>query len=284
MGFFTYKYDQLYNPLLQALRNLGGSANISEIDEEVAKILNLSDEAINDIHKGNRTKLSYRLAWARFYLRRYGLLENSARGIWSLTAEGLKVDSVDESEVTKTVKAEDLKKKQDAEANADANDDIEDGPTEELEWQDELLNIVKEIKPDAFERLCQRMLRELGFLNVEVTGKSGDGGIDGKGIVQLGGVLSFHIVFQCKRYQGSISSSIIRDFRGAMIGRADKGLVITTGTFTRDSRIEAQRDGAPPIDLIDGYQLAEKLKDLKLGVETYTVEQVKIKADWFSNI
>ena len=128
------------------------------------------------------------------------------------------------------------------------------------------------------------MLRELGFSNVEVTGKSGDGGIDGKGVVRLGGVLSFHVVFQCKRYQGTVSSGQIRDFRGSMIGRADKGLLITTGTFTRDAKQEAQRDGAPPIDLVDGYQMADRLRELGLGVEVYTVEQVKILSDWFTDL
>lgn len=137
--------------------------------------------------------------------------------------------------------------------------------------------------PDKFERLCQRMLRELGFVNVEVTGRSGDGGIDGKGILKLGGVLSFHVVFQCKRYRSSIAPTVIRDFRGAMIGRADKGLVITTGTFTRDAKKEAQRDGAIPIDLIDGNDFVDKLKELQLGVSTKTEEKVFIDQQWFDN-
>ena len=144
----------------------------------------------------------------------------------------------------------------------------------ELSWEDELIGIMKQMPPDAFERLSQRFLRELGFINVEVTGKSGDGGIDGVGVIKLGGILSFHVVFQCKRYSGSVSSSAIRDFRGAMIGRADKGLFITTGTFTRDAKQEAQRDGAPPIDLLDGNAFAEHLKNLRLGVNVELRENV----------
>ena len=143
---------------------------------------------------------------------------------------------------------------------------------------------IKNIHPDQIERLCQRLLRELGFVNVEVTGKTNDGGIDGKGMIRLGGVLSFHVVFQAKRYQGSVSSSVIRDFRGAMSGRADKGLIMTTGSFTREAKKEAQRDGATPIDLIDGNDFAEKLKELNLGVTVELVEKVKIKPDWFKNI
>jgi restriction system protein len=140
--------------------------------------------------------------------------------------------------------------------------------------------------PSAFERLCQRLLRESGFIQVEVTGKVGDGGIDGKGVVKLGGVLSFHVVFQCKRYAGSVSPSAIRDFRGAMMGRADKGLFLTTGTFTQEARKEAQRDGAPPLDLIDGDDLVVMLKEKRLGVEVgqRIIEEISIDADWFQKI
>jgi restriction system protein len=138
--------------------------------------------------------------------------------------------------------------------------------------------------PDAFERLCQRLLRESGFTEVKVTGKSGDGGIDGVGVVQLGGFLSFPIIFQCKRYQGSVGPGVVRDFRGAMIGRSDRGLIITTGTFSQDARNEATRDGAPPIDLVDGEQLVEKLKDLRLGVEVKMIEDVTVQPEWFKEI
>ena len=137
------------------------------------------------------------------------------------------------------------------------------------------------MEPDAFERLCQRLLRELGFKNVEVTGRSGDGGIDGKGILNIGSVITFRVVFQCKRYKDSVSSNVVRDFRGAVQGRADKGLIITTGSFTRDARAEAQRDGALTIDLLDGNELAQKLKDLGLGVKVIMVEEVSINTEWF---
>ena len=138
--------------------------------------------------------------------------------------------------------------------------------------------------PDAFERLAKRILRESGFVQVEVTGRTGDGGIDGKGIMRLSGLLSFHVIFQCKKYQGSVSASDIRDFRGAMIGRADKGLFITTGTFTSSAVKEATRDGAPPINLIDGDQLADKLKELGLGIKREMVEKVTVDSDWFISI
>ena len=138
--------------------------------------------------------------------------------------------------------------------------------------------------PTAFERLCQRVLRESGFIEVEVTKRSGDGGIDGYGTIRIGGLISFNVLFQSKRYRGNIGADVVRDFRGAMVGRADKGLIITTGGFTIEARREATRDGAPPLDLIDGRLLAEKLKELKLGVATTFVEHVDVEEDWFRSI
>ncbi|WP_439489003.1 restriction endonuclease [Algoriphagus sp.] len=282
---FIYKYDDLFNPTLKALKKLGDSGAVSEIEEEVAQLLGLTEEAINEGHgKGNTTKLSYRLAWARNYLKQYGLLENSSRGVWALTEEGQKVLEVNKEKVKRAVVKKDreqrlAKKEKDSPELQSTTEEIE-----EFSWQDKLLDTLRSIHPDQFERLCQRLLRELGFVNVEVTGKTNDGGIDGKGIIRIGGVLSFHVVFQAKRYQGSVSSSVIRDFRGAMSGRADKGLIMTTGSFTREAKKEAQRDGAIPIDLIDGNDFAEKLKELKLGVSVELVEEVKIKPEWFKSI
>ena len=281
MEHFKYKYDDLFNAVLQALHKLGGSGTNSEIEEQVILLLNLSDLEVEEIHRGNTTKLAYRLAWARNYLKRLGLLENSGRAIWTLTAQGQKTNSIDQKEAKKVVKELSGVKKP-SESPKEVVEESEE--LEELSWEEELIELMKSIEPAAFERLSQRLLRELGFINVEVTGKSGDGGIDGVGVIKLGGVLSFHVVFQCKRYTGSVSSGAIRDFRGAMIGRADKGLFITTGTFTREAKQEAQRDGAPPIDLIDGNAFAEHLKDLRLGVSVELREEVTIKHGWFDEI
>jgi len=283
---FKYKYDDLFNPTLKALKNLGGSGSVSEIEEQVIDILNLTEDAINEIHRESTTKLTYRLAWARNYLKRYGLIENSSRGVWALTETGQKIDDVDKEKVKKDVFKKDKEQRLGNQTKEKGEPNLED-KTEEVEefgWQDKLIETMKEIHPDQFERLCQRLLRELGFVNVEVTGRTNDGGIDGKGIIKLGRVLSYHVVFQAKRYQGSVSSSVIRDFRGAMSGRADKGLILTTGSFTREAKKEATRDGATPIDLIDGNDFAEHLKKLNLGVSVEMVEEVKIKGDWFKNL
>lgn len=288
MEIFRYKYDELFNPVLQALHKLGGSGTNNEIEEAVIELLGLTDNEVEDIHRGNTSKLSYRSAWARNYLKRLGFIENSGRALWALTSEGLKTQKIDKEEAKKIVKNLSGVKKEKPSKNEQKSEAIhaveESEELNELSWEEELIEILKSMEPGAFERLSQRFLRELGFTNVEVTGKSGDGGIDGVGAIKVGGVLSFHVVFQCKRYAGSVSSPAIRDFRGAMIGRADKGLFITTGTFTRDAKREAQRDGAPPIDLIDGNDLAEQLKNLRLGVSVQMKEEVEIKPQWFNDI
>lgn len=285
--YFKYKYDDLFNPTLQALRNLGDSGSVREIEEEVIQILHLQEEAVNEIHRESTTKLTYRLAWARNYLKRYGLLENSSRGVWTLTEAGQKTPEVNKDKVKRAVV------KLDREERLQKGMSTKDLPTkdsekpqeiEEFSWQEKLLETIRNVEPAQFERLCQRLLRELGFINVEVTGKTNDGGIDGKGILRIGEVLSFHVVFQAKRYQGTVSPAVIRDFRGAMDGRAEKGLIMTTGSFSREARKEAIRDGAKQIDLIDGNEFAEKLKDLRLGVTVELVEEVKVRTEWFKGL
>jgi restriction system protein len=206
------------------------------------------------------------------------LVENSARGVWALTPKGQKTSSVKKDVVKRLVQEEDRKRRE-------VRQSQEDHVPDELSWEAEALAALKQMPPEAFERLCQRVLRESGFIQVEVTGRAGDGGIDGRGVVKLGAILSFHVHFQCKRYKDTVSAPVIRDFRGAMVGRADKGIIITTGTFTRDAKAEALRDGAPPLDLIDGDEFVQMLKAYRLGIEVREkiVEQIKVDPDWFTS-
>jgi restriction system protein len=281
-------YDQLMNPLIKALKLLGGSGTIDEINEKVFEIENIPQEIINIPHgkDGSRSEVEYRLAWTRTYLKSFGLLENSRRGVWAIVADKSAIDKVDPKEVVTYVRSlskteEKIKSENDEEL--DSNDI--DAPEEVQDWRHILRETLLNISPDAFERLVKRILRESGFYQVEVTGKTSDGGIDGKGIFRIAGFISFNVLFQCKRYRNtSITSSDIRDFRGALQGRADKGLFITTSTFTRDAIKESSRDGAPPIDLIDGEALIDKLKELKLGMKIELIEKVEIQKDWYNSI
>lgn len=284
MKEFTYKFYELFNPTIRALQKLGGSGSVSEIEDYVIEDLKLSDEEINDIHRGTTTKLNYRLRWARNYLKNFGILVNSERGIWALNSKGLKTTKVDPKEVMKKVREVNKNSSATQNYSEDEPQPIINTDEADLKWKYELLAQIKNIPASSFERLCQRFLRELGFINVEVTGKPNDGGIDGRGILRLGGVLSFHVAFQAKRYKDTVGPDVIRDFRGSMSVNVDKGLVITTGRFTREARKEAQRDGAIPIDLIDGDELVEKLKELKLFVTIEMVEKVSIETDWQKNI
>ena len=283
------KYPDLLNPTLTALHALGGSASIREIVNQVIEDMGLS-AAITQVPHGrrSRTELEYQLAWARTYLKNYGLIENSERSVWSLTATGRETQRVEPKEVVRLVQQSKQARKQ-AETKEDALAEeieilAEDSAGETADWREDLLDTLRNIPPDAFERLCQRLLRESGFIEVEVTGRSGDGGIDGHGIIRLAGLISFPVLFQCKRYSGSVSPSVVRDFRGAMMGRAEKGVILTTGGFTKEAQREATRDGATPIDLIDGELLIDKMKELKLGVSAKMVEVVEVDRDWFASI
>jgi len=263
---------------------LGGSGSVEEVYGKTVEIAGLPEDVLAQLHrpgKSSQTEVGYRLAWARTYLKKYGLLENSNRGVWSLTEKAKSLHTVDTSEVVRFVRNLD---KQESPKKG-AIDDTTRELTDEERWKDKLsILLTQKLDSAGFERLIQRVLRESGFIHVEVTGRTGDGGIDGKGIARIHGLMSFHVFFQCKKYAGSVSAGEIRDFRGAMVGRADKGLFVTTGVFTPAAVKEATRDGAPPIDLVDGDELAEKLKSLSLGVKTELVERVTIDEAWFESI
>lgn len=259
-------YQQFLWPVVTALRELGDSGSIDEIVGTVLRGEDLSDLQQQVLHgDGPQTEIEYRLAWARTYLKGMGLLNNSQRGIWSLTDAGKTVekDVIPELRREYILRLRKVRKAK-APSQLDQPEEDEDGE-EELHWRDSLLDALTAMSPDGFERLAQRLLREAGFISATVTGRSGDGGIDGLGIYRMS-LVSFPVFFQCKRYKGSVGPAVVRDFRGAMVGRGDKGLLITTGTFTTDAKAEATRDGAPPVDLIDGQRLCDLLKEYGLVV------------------
>jgi restriction system protein len=276
------KYDEFHWPVIRALKEIGGSASIAELYERVVADMKLDEVTLAVPHgDGTSTEVEYRLAWARTYLKKVGAIDNSERGVWALTTKGRNFTEKDADDVTRQVRLSIKANKPKSEPS------LEEEPSSiepaEGTWKDQLLGVRKSMPPDAFERLCQRILRESGFTKVEVTGRSGDGGIDGAGVLRMN-LVSFHVLFQCKRWKDAVSAPVIRDFRGAMIGRADKGLVITTGRFTSDAQREAVRDGAPAIDLVDGDTLCDLLRALRLGVEVRTVEVVEIRPDLISGI
>ncbi len=300
------KLEDFLLPTLKVLDSHGGSATIEEIEAALIEAEEITPAQMEVAYPtSGAAMVPDRMSWARSYLKIAGLLSSGGRGVWVLTDEGRHAAVLTDAEVRQMVAAAGSahnaklyarKKAKEAAAaesgNASASGQgeaiiLHEQPSEEeeAEWADTLLATLKAMPPDGFERLAQRLLRESGFVRVEVTGKSGDGGIDGSGVLRMN-LISVQVLFQCKRYAGSVPSSTVRDFRGAMQGRADKGLIITTGSFTAEARKEATRDGAPAIDLIDGEALCELLRERELGVRVRQVvrEEVEVIPTFFAEI
>jgi len=272
-------FAKFFNPMIQVIKKLGGSGTRKEINAEIISSMNISEKEQDETLKNGASKLENLIHWAEIYLVKGGLIDSSNRGILSLTDKANSKDfsESDYFEIYKRVKSgftqlgiEAKKKKFDNATIVETADEI----IEILDFKKELLVILKQMPPSGFERLCQRLLREAGFEQVVVTGKTGDGGIDGHGLLEINPLLSFKVIFQCKRYEGSVSSGQIRDFRGAMMGRADKGIFITTGRFTGDAVKEAVRDGVPPIELVNGDRLIGLFEKTQLGLKQKTIFEI----------
>ena len=273
------------NPLLDALRELGGSARPHEVVELVARKMSVPDQVLDQTISGGVSRFSNQVHWARFYLAEAGLIDRSRRGVWSLTDKGRAAGRLKDDELRRLVADVQATSgsfktpirstsvpvvagppKPTHQSGPTQTDDVTAPEDDSEGHRERLLVLMKGLPPSGFERLCQRLLREAGFQNVVVTGRSGDGGIDGHGVLALNSFVSFRVLFQCKRYSSSVTPSEVRDFRGAMQGRADKGIIITTGGFSSDAKREASRDGVPPIELVDGEKLVELFEHLELGL------------------
>jgi restriction system protein len=271
------KYNDFHWPTVMALRALGGSGSNAEIDEKVIEQQGFSEEEQSILHKnGPMTEIGYRLHWARSYLKGMGLADNPRRGVWTLTPDGRHVTELEIA----PLRAQYLKAMREARAASAADVPVEQEveSAAELSWRDRLLEALLAMEPSAFERLCQRLLREAGFSRTQVTGRSGDGGIDGLGVYRVS-LVSFQVFYQAKRWRNPVGAKEVRDFRGAMAGRGEKGLLITTSTFTAEAKAESTRDGAPPVDLVDGAALCDLLVDHRIGVSVRERIQLDVQVD-----
>jgi restriction system protein len=273
-----------FGPLLDALRELGGSGTPDEVVERIASDLKLPDDLQNELLPSGELRFRNQVAWARFYLAQEGLIDSSKRGVWSLTERGLGTNlSLDEARQirVKWVRLfQERRRKMQALNPEPATEQIVEEDSLLDVYRKQVLELMQELPPAGFEQLCQAILREAGFVEVSVTGRSGDQGIDGFGTLQINPLVSFRVLFQCKRYRESVSASHVRDFRGAMAGKADKGIIITTGTFTAEARREGSRDGVPPIELIDGEKLVDMLENLELGL--LPVKSFRVDVSFFN--
>lgn len=267
------QFVQYFQPVIDALVELGGSGQPSEVKELIAEKLNITEDEQGEQIPSGESRFSSKVSWARFYLAKADLIDSSTRGVWSLTEKGRNARLSNEEalhlfqNIHQQFSAERKKQKEKPNATSENKNTSDELPDEDNDHRTILLEKLISLPADGFERLCQRLLRESGFESVTVTGKSGDGGLDGIGILQVNAFVSFKVLFQCKRYSGSVSPSQVRDFRGAMMGRADKGIILTTGTFTSEAKKEAVRDGVPPIELVDGEKLLDMFETLELGLK-----------------
>lgn len=280
------QFIKYFPHVISTLKDLGNSGTPPEVRELIAKSLQLSDEELDKQLNSGTSRFDNQIAWAKFYLAKAGYIDASKRGVWSLTEKGLNANITNKEalKIFQEVHKQFKNKTPSTEENLTqaieetmAPDDT--SLTTSRDYRTELLDIIRSLPPAGFEKLCQRLLRESGFQQVEVTGRSGDGGIDGKGLLQINPLLSMQVVFQSKRYQAStaVTVSQIRDLRGAMAGRTDKGIFITTSTFTADARKEALREGVPPIELVDAQKLVTMFEELELGLTPKTVYDVDRK-------
>ena len=277
------KFVQYFAPIIEALKALGGSARPAEATDWVATKLGIGDDERSELTTTGILRFDNAVGWARFYLAKAAIIDASKRGVWTLTEKGRAMPTPSHDEAFAIFKDVQSKLQLAARENADETvDNDPDAPSEETAFsagpnhRAQVIDALMSLSPAGFEAFSQRLLRESGFLGVTVTGRSGDGGLDGNGILEVNPLVSFKVLFQCKRYSGSVSSGAVRDFRGAMMGRADKGIILTTGSFTAEARKEAVRDGVPPIELVDGEKLVNMLEELELGlkpVRAYQVDQ-----------
>ncbi len=269
--------------VFSSIKELGGSATNSEIDNKCIETLNLSDELASILHKNsNQSEISYQIAWAKTYLKKYGAIENTDRKVWSISPAFFKVDTVNEKEILEFYRGNSSKVEKTSPEDDDLSNDETEYPDEFKPWKQKLLDILQSMDPYGFERLSKRLLRECGFTSVEVTKKSNDGGIDGTGKLRINGIFSFNVAFQCKRYTGSVGAPEIRDFRGSLTTDIEKGVFITTGSFSKAAREEASNPGKQQIDLIDGEDFINKIAEYEIGVKPVTVYE--IDEEFFKNI
>jgi restriction system protein len=262
------------NPVLIVLQSNGGAGNSSDVIEQVIDNLGITEAELEETTSNGQSRIRNQIQWARFYLFKAGLIDNAQRGIWRLTNDGLDKKLNDEGVYNLFKGVQDSVKKTPTSKPKKIEPVFENIPTEDEEHTIGLINIIQNLTPSGFEKLCKRLLTEIGINEIVITGGSGDQGIDGKGIVKLNDVVSLNIVFQCKRYKETVSPHHVRDFRGAMQGRGEKGLIITTGRFTKEAKSEANRDGVTPIELIDGDRLVDLFEKYSLGLKPMTVFEI----------
>lgn len=265
------KFVQYFQPVIDGLRDLGSSAKPREVYAWIAERHSVPQEEIEGTTRGGQSKFENKVGWARFYLAKAGLIDTEQRGVWVLTEKGRKTNISHDEAYNLFKLIHDGFQREPGEAEktvdeADASVPDEKAYLNQDAIQEELVRILRGITNKGFEELCARLLRHIGFENLKVTGQSGDHGIDGEGFLLINRFVRIKVMFQCKRYAGTVQVKEIRDFRGAIQGRSERGIFLTTGTFTKGAREEAARENATAIELVDIDRLLELLIEEGLGI------------------
>jgi len=287
MGKKKSEFVSWFGPTLDALRELGGSGSPAEVSSVVAMREKISEDALNETTKSGASKFHNQVCWARQYLVWEGYIDACVRGIWKLTPVGqTKKISLDEARkiFLKWVEVNRLRRKAKAEHKSSAEtfeadideEEIDDDSSVSVDYKQQVLDYLRRMHPSAFERFCLYLLRVNSFENPKLTGGSHDEGIDGVATLRINPFVSFRVLFQAKRYKdgNNISRAQIGDFRNAMIGRADKGIFITTSKFTSEAIKEANREGAPQVELVDAEQLVKMIELSGLGLKPVTTYEI----------
>lgn len=263
-------------PLLDCLRSVGGSARPKEVSSWIARELAVPQATLDATIKSGANRFHNQVQWARQYLAWQGLIDDSRRGVWTLTPLGWKthLDATSAHQVALSGRAAYRTARKVNAAITDGSTDVQDDvPLDEAREQS-LLSVLQSLPPYGFEILCERLLREHGFEDVAVTQKSRDGGVDGDGVLRLSPFVRIKVAFQAKRYKDVVGRAAVGEFRNALLGRAEKGVLITTGRFTSDAETEASRDGVIPIELVDGDRLVDLFEAAGLGVRPKQILEI----------
>ena len=282
------QFTKWFGPVLDALRSLGGSGTPIEVSAWIAEEYNLSESQLSETIKSGALKFHNQVCWARQYLVWEEFIDSGIRGVWKLTPSGIKKHITEEEAhdiFLKWVERNSAKRKEKSKKTTNNNiaeniideEEIDDDSSIAIDYKEQVLKYLRTMPPKSFERFCLYLLRVNKFENLKLLGNSHDEGIDGSAVLRINPFVSFRVLFQAKRYKNgnNVCRSLIGDFRNAMIGRADKGIFITTSKFTQDAIKEANREGAPQVELVDSDQLIKMIENANIGLKpvmTYEVD------------
>jgi restriction system protein len=300
------RYDHFIEPLLRHLAAHAEGAAVADVYEALAGGMRLTpDDRAELLPSGTQAVFKNRIGWAHDRLKRSGLSASPRRGFWKLTPEGLafasKHKTISEDDVERLANVDrTLRLKPKEDALSDASPVVEpaalppdrSSPEERIEAAlaevrdsvaRDLLENIGRSPPEFFEKLVLELLHKMGYgtsrSDLQRTGGSGDGGIDG--IISLDRLGLEKVYIQAKRWKNAVGSPEIQGFMGALqLQGAAKGVFVTTSSFTKDAKLAAAK-ARGSIVLVDGERLAALMIDNGVGVSHQALTVPKVDNDYF---